>query len=334
MKAAVRVAVLSVPLLLWNAGPSALAQAPKESKAQRLEQLHLVLTHSNETIDTLECLKSGPAGEHAQELEAAKKARDAVQRLINQIEGANDSAGIEAAHKRDARNEKNPAPEYYPAIHQVNEDLELNYNILDKDPGHKNKNPHVLEALKSLDEAHGMIAREVADYERAHPAARVAAPTPAAPMPPAAAPPAIVPTAPDMRIPELNDAISHLDHSIDDIGAEATSDPLRQQALDAVTKARDSVRQLVDELVKTDASKDMAADHARDAAKRSGKTPDYYSSLIQVQEYLHNDHIVIGRQAADPNHLQAATLQLMDQANALVQQQIDAYRKAHPTAAH
>src|ERR1700722_15683806 len=124
MKGPVPVPLLSVPLLVLNSAPSTFAQAPKESKAERLEQLHLVLTHSNETIDTLECLKTGPAGEHAQELEAAKKARDAVQRLINQIEGASDSAGIEAAHKRDARNEKNPAPDYYPAIHQVNENLE------------------------------------------------------------------------------------------------------------------------------------------------------------------------------------------------------------------
>jgi hypothetical protein len=125
-----------------------------------------------------------------------------------------------------------------------------------------------------------------------------------------------------------------LDHSIDYVTAQPTSDPLRQKTLDAVSKARDTVQQLVDELGKKDASKDTLADHTRDTAKHNGKIPDYYTSLIQVQEYLHNDHIVIGREADDANHLHAAALAAMDQANVLVQQQIDAYRKAHPTAAH
>jgi hypothetical protein len=336
MKLATRVFAFSVPAVLVCLAPVAFAQStPKESKAERLTQLRVALTHSDETVAILESLKSGRESERAKELESAKKARNAVQRLINQIEGRDENAGIVADQKRVASEKRAATADYYPALQQVKQDLELDYNILQRDPGEKND--HRNNAMKFIDEVHRPIVKEIEEYERAHPAAAApaapapaASPAPAAPPPATPAAPAAMPAASAQQIAELNDAISHLDHSIDDIAAQPASDPLRQQTLAGVTKARDTVRQLVDELHGGDATKDQAADHARDAA-HSGKTPDYYTSLVQVQEYLHNDTIVISRQGDDAKHLHEAAIQSMADANKLVQQQVDAYRKTHPS---
>ena len=75
----------------------------------------------------------------------------------------------------------------------------------------------------------------------------------------------------------------------------------------------------------------LQSDHARDAAGPTKKMPDYWSGLVEVQDYMNNDHTVIGREADDPAHLHGQAIQSLEIAYNLVQQQIAAYKKAHPT---
>ena len=248
MKMTVRVAALSVPMFLTSLAPSAFGQA-KESKAERLENLRTVLTEENQTITALDSIKANPSGPHHEERESLIKSRDSVQRLINQIEGKDLEAGIAAHHKRDAEVEKTgAAAEYYPTIRQVHDAIEKDFKIVDVDPGIKNNNEHARNALKYLDEVRGPVGKELADWESAHPAAQVA-PSVARPMPPAVAAPVapVAPSGPDTRVPELSDAISHLDHSIDYVTSQPANDPLRSQTLAAVVSGRkkDTVRQLL-----------------------------------------------------------------------------------------
>jgi len=325
MKLSVRTAVVSASALLLGIAPMVMAQgAPKESKSQRLAQLRDALKHSEDTMAIIETLKGGP--ERKQELDAARKARNAVQRLINQIEGRGEDAGIFSDNKRVSAERPDLAMDYYPALKTLKQDLELDYNILERDPG--KQNDHRKNAMKFINDVHGPIVKELAEYERTHPApAAPAAPATPAPAAPAAAP--AMPAVSDQELADLSDIISHMDHSIDDVNSEPASDALRSQALAAVVKARDTVRQLLDELRKGDVAKDAADDHARDA-QHSGKTPDYYNSMVQVQEYLHNDSVVLSREPDDAQHLRQAAIQAMADANAIVQKQLDAYRQAHP----
>jgi hypothetical protein len=313
---------LSVFAILLVASPS-FAQAPqKETKAVRLEHLQTALANQNKVIDLLSLDKTNSARQHKQEFDTAAHARDAILRLINNVEGRDENAGIDKAHNRDKQAAKSAVTVDYPtALQQMKQLLEENYNILSQDPG-KN-NDHRKNALKYIDEVHKVIVPELEQYERTHPAPAAAPAAAANPANPAAGTPADT-------VATLDDVISHFDHAIDDIAAEPSNDPLKQKTLAAVTNVRDTTRRLVDSLQNRDATKDIEADHARDASKRQEQIPDYYHSLLKTQEYLHNDHIRVSRLPEDPQHLRTAVLQAMDQAGAAVQQQLDAYRKAHP----
>lgn len=334
MKSTTRLSILLAPFLAACIGLPASAQNSAESKPHRIEQLKLALTKSDHAVDTLESIKGDSAGQHTQEVEAAKKSRNALQRMINELEGRDPNAGLAKVGERDARVAKTAATtDVYSAMKQARQDLEDSYGILKKDPGVNN--PQHKNAIKFLDEAHKPLVTEIEAYERAHPGAQPAAAAPGASATPSATP-AMAPAtpgssaSPDARVPELLDAISHLDHSIDYVTAQPASDSLRSQTLASLVKSRDTIRQLADQLSNKDLAKDVQSDHARDASSHLSKTPDYYQSLISVQQYLHNDSLVLVRQPDDANHLHQAAVQAMAESNKLVQQQIDAYHKAHP----
>jgi hypothetical protein len=83
-----------------------------------------------------------------------------------------------------------------------------------------------------------------------------------------------------------------------------------------------------------DLAKEVQSDHARDALKQNLNNQNGYPALQRIQGYMHNDRVVIERQADDPARLRTSALDAIDQANAAVLQQVNDYQRAHPNEKH
>ena len=319
-------------VVVFLCAQAVVAQRQREPKAQRLEQLNGVLTRLDQSIEILTNEPSAQgAKQHKQELEHLKKARDAAQRLVNNVEGRDDNADVQKDVKRDERAAKNrPPTDYYSAILQVRQNLDQDYAVLTQDPG-KN-NVHRNNALKFIQQAREPIARDVEAYAQAHPEiARQAQPA-------AAAQPGAAPAQPGAagngELQDLQKIIPHEDHSIDILTNQPANSPNRQELLTAIVRARDASQGLISAVGGGNQQKDVAAEHARDASQHRERAYGYLEGLQTIQEYLKNDHIILSRQPDDSAHLRATAMQSLEQAQTAVQQAIDAYVKAHPNEKH
>jgi hypothetical protein len=319
-----------------------------QSKAQRVGQLKNVVADDDQIIQLLES-EEPPAKTKTQRntlVDSITKSRNATMRYINDLEGRDPETGIQSEQKseRQAAKRVQPAQDRYTALVQARQLVEQNYNTLSQEP--KGNNHHA-NALKFLQQARTPLQQEVDAYAAAHPevnvaqaqqaarAQQAAAPMPAQPQ--AAQADATALTSPQ-RIQELQDMIPHLEHSIDMTSAEAAdAQQHRQKTLDALVRARDTVRHLLAQAqhqTAGDYGKQVENDHARDATKQNINNQSGYPALQRIQQYLHNDRIVLGRQIDDPEHLRESAMDALDQAAAAVQQQMDDYNRAHPNEKH
>ena len=317
--------------------------AQRETKAQRVEQLSGVLTRLDQSIEILTNEPSAQgAKQHKQELEQLKKARDAVQRLVNNVEGRDENADVQKGRKRDEGEAKNrPAMDYYAAILQVHQNLDQDYTVLSQDPG-KN-NAHRINAVKLIQQAREPIARDVEAYAKAHPEV-VRQAQPAASAQPGATPPPAQPgavqspaqpgAASGPGVQDLHAILNHEDHRIDILNNQPADSPQRQELISAVVRARDAVQGVIFAVGGGNQQKDVAAEHARDSTPHRERAYGYYEGLTAIQQYLKNDQITLSRQPEDSAHLRTTALQALTQAQSAVQQAMDAYVKAHPTEKH
>lgn len=134
------------------------------------------------------------------------------------------------------------------------------------------------------------------------------------------------------RLDELHTILAHQDHSIDILNA-ARPDPKgnRKLAVEQLTKARDAVRRIIDEMEGRPTERDVAKDHARDEhIKRAERPATYYGGLIKVEEYIKNDIVVLTRHPADPNHHRGNALKALEDARIAVHGEMDDYHHIHP----
>jgi len=306
----------------------------KANKSQRVEQLQTALANDDRALDILMAQEPpSTAKNHRQtSVETLQKARDATQRLLNDVQGNNVDQGVEASHKREraAAKTAQPPTDRYAALLQARQLLEQNYNILSQDSGEKNT--HRTNAMKFTQQVRTPLQQEIDAYAAAHPEVQAAQAAQPAASPIAGQTPAGQANA--TRAQDLEQIIPHLDHSIDMTNAQtADSANLKQKTLDALVSARDTVRQLLGQAqgrAAADLAKDVENDRTRDAAKRNDNNQTGYQALVRIQQYLRNDHAILDRQTDDATHLKAKGLNYIEQAQGAVQQQIDAYLKAHP----
>jgi hypothetical protein len=330
------------------------ANSPKSTKAQRVTQLQTALSNEDQLIDILESeTPSASSKAHRQTtVETVTKARDATQRLINDVEGKEVDTGVAEAHSRDriAAKKAQPAADRYAALAQARSLLDQASTILTQDPGAKNN--HRTNALKFLQQANAPLQSEVEAYAAAHPEVQTAqaqaqaqaqaaqAQPAAAPMPAQTANPSAgtVPLTSPKRLEDLRNVIPHIEHSIDMTNAQPDDGQNhRQKTLDALVRARDTVRQMISQTQNespADLAKEVQSDHARDALKQNLNNQNGYPALQRIQGYMHNDRVVIERQADDPARLRTSALDAIDQANAAVLQQVNDYQRAHPNEKH
>jgi hypothetical protein len=353
---------ISTPIVSAQLSPQRAAQAlqansAKSTKAQRVAELKPVIANEDRVIEILES-EEPPSSIKEQRkplVESVTKARNATLRYINDLEGRDSNSGVDEAQGNDraAAKKVQPPLDRYAALQQAHQLLEQDYTVLSKEPA--SKNVHHANALKFLQQARDPVQKEVEAYASVHPevqaaqAQAAAAPLPAQarPVQPQPAQPQPVPAQPAQanpalssaqRIDDLRNVIPHLEHSIDMTNA-APDDPQkhRQNTLNALVHARDTARQILAQALKespTDLAKDVQNDHARDATKQNINNQTGYAALQRIQQYLHNDRIVIAREADDPAHLRENALASIDQANTALQLQIDDYNRAHPNEKH
>lgn len=305
------------------------------TKAERVQRLQTALANDDRALDILmaEEPASNAKNHRTSSVDTLKKARDATQRLLNDVEGREADQGVDAAHKRErqAAKKAQPAADRYAALLQAKQLLEQSYNILSNDPAEKG-NAHHTNAMKFTQQAAAPLQQEIAAYAAAHPEVQAAQNAQ-----PAAAPVAGQSTARTgnaANAQDLEQVIPHLDHSIDMTNAmTADTANVKQKTLDALVAARDTVRQMLGQAqgrTAADLAKDVENDRARDAAKRNDNRETGYQALVRIQQYLRNDHIILARQPDDAGQLKAKSLNYIEQAQGAIQQEIDAYLKAHP----
>ena len=322
-----------------------------ESKAQRIEELKTVVANDDRIIQLLQS-EEPPAKTKNQRnslIDSMTKSRNASMRYVNDLQGLDPETGIQKENQSERKAAKNvqPAQDRYTALLQARQLADQNYNILSQEP--KGNNHHA-NAIKFLQQARTPLVQEVDAYAAAHPEVNVAQAQQAAQAPaqpqaqPAAAPMPAQPGAvadtnaltSAQRVQELNNVVPHLEHSIDMTNAMPSS-AQQQQLLNNLIKARDSVRHLLAQAQHQSAGdfeKQMQSDHARDAQKQNVNNQTGYAAMQRIQQYLHNDRVVVARQVDDPERLRETALTSIDQANAALQQQMDAYTKAHPNEKH
>jgi hypothetical protein len=320
------------------------SQGKNESKGQRIEDLKSVVANDDKVILLL-ISEEPPAKTKNQRnslIDSMTKSRNATMRYANDLQGLDPETGIQKEQKSEQTAQKRvqPAQDRYTALLQARQLVDQNYTILSQEPGGNN---HHANAIKFLQQTRTPLQQEVDAYAAAHPEVNVAQAQQAVQAQQAAAP---IPgqtqgaqpntlTSPQ-RIQELNDVVPHFEHSIDMTNAMPTGGE-KQQLLDNLVKGRDSVLHLVAQAqhqTAGDFEKQLQQAHARDAQKKDINDQTGYAALQRIQQYLHNDRIVIARQADDPEHIRETALQSIDQANAALQKEIDAYNKAHPNEKH
>jgi len=358
MGGAFAVSVTAAPLYAQRQTPAQPLQTKNQSqnknnqsKAQRIGDLKTVIANDDKVIQLLQS-EEPPAKTKNQRnslIDSMTKSRNATMRYVNDLQGQDPETGIEKENKSERKAAKNvqPAQDRYTALVQARQLVEQNYNALSQEPRGNN---HHDNALKFLQQARTPLGQEVDAYAAAHPEVNVAQAQQAAQTgqaQQAAAPlPAQGQTAQantnalksPQRIQELSDVIPHFEHSIDMMNAQPQdAAKARDKSITALVQARDAVRHVLAQaqgMTAGDFEKQLQQDHARDAQKQNVNNQTGYAALQRVQQYMHNDRIVIARQADDPEHLREQALQAIDQANAAVQQQMDEYNRAHPNEKH
>ena len=87
--------------------------AEEYPRAQRLDELHAILAHQDHSIDILNAARPDPKGNRKLTVEHLTKARDAVQRIVDELEGRGTERDVAKDHERDERIKHEEIPATY-----------------------------------------------------------------------------------------------------------------------------------------------------------------------------------------------------------------------------
>lgn len=136
--------------------------------SERLDQLQRIIDHEDHSIDILSGEEPDRHGYRRQARENAVKARDAVQRLMDDLQHHDSERDVEAAHRRD-REFKGERPEYYAGLLKVREYFDHDHDTLSKHPQDREHRRH--NAMQFIEDGRAAVQREIDDYLRSHPGA-------------------------------------------------------------------------------------------------------------------------------------------------------------------
>ena len=234
-------------------------------------ELQTIVTNLNQSIDTLSGEQAATSGARNRALTNLKKARDAVQRELNELEKQAADKGIEQLHQRDSQAKKMAANQYYPGLQQTMQSIQSAQQTLEAQ--REDKNNRRQHALTFLQESATDVQKEMGDYAKAHPEVLTAAApnvaTPAAATPNAAAPAAapmaglnaqqaaaLVPgtgkpmKASDGPLPQqLQRILDHIDNSLDTLSRQPDDKAgHHQQTVKVLQDARQQILEEMQEL--------------------------------------------------------------------------------------
>lgn len=237
------------------------AQFPAGTRDINVNDLQTSVNNLNRSIDILSTESPDKSGSRQRALQNATKARDAIQREINEAQRQPADKGIEALHQRDQQARKATPNEYYPGLQQVLQNLQQAQTVLSQQRNDsQDRRQHALEFLQA---ATADVQKEMADYVKAHPeAANIAQPSavPAAAVTPGTAAPAmnaaLVPgTGQQMKASDgpladqLQRILDHIDHSLDTMSRQPEDKAgHHKQAIQVLQQAREHVVQEMQEL--------------------------------------------------------------------------------------
>ena len=236
------------------------AQFPAGTRDINVNELQTVVNNLNRTIDILSTETSDKNGDRQRALQNTIKARDAIQREINEAQRQGTDKEIDALHQRDKQARKLAANEYYPGLQQAMQYLQnAQQTLMQQRNDSKDRRQHALEFLQT---AVGDLQKETAEYVKAHPevvntarpaAVPAAAVTPGAPA--AANNAALVPGTGQMKASDgslgdqLQRILDHIDHSLDTLSRQPEDKAgHHKQAIQVLQQAREHVVQEMKEL--------------------------------------------------------------------------------------
>jgi hypothetical protein len=241
------------------------AQFPAGTRDINVNELQTVVNNLNRTIDILSTETPDTSGNRQRALQNASKARDAIQREINEAQRQATDKEIDALHQRDKQARKLTANEYYPGLQQAMQYLQnAQQTLMQERNDSKDRRQHALEFLQT---AVSDLQKETADYVKAHPEVVNAAPpaaVPAAAVTPgapaaanaAAMNAALVPgTGQQMKASDgplsnqLQRILDHIDNSLDTLSRQPEDKAgHHKQAIQVLQQAREHVVQEMQEL--------------------------------------------------------------------------------------
>lgn len=236
------------------------AQFPAGPREIRVNDLETLVNNLNRSIDILSTETPDKEGSRGRALQNATKARDAIQRELNEVQRQPTDKEVEALHQRDRQARKALPDEYWPGLQQVTQYLQnAQQTLMQERNDPKERRQHALEFLQTAMED---VDKEKAEYVRAHPEAGRAAPVVAVPaaaaapgVPAPVANAALVPGTGQMRASDgplsdqLQRILDHIDHSLDTLSRQPEDRAgHRRQAVQVLQQAREHVIQEMQEL--------------------------------------------------------------------------------------
>jgi len=145
--------------------------AEEYPREQRLAELHAILAHEDHSIDILNAEKGEPREHRKLLVEHLQHVRDAVQRIIDEMEHRGGERDVREDHRRDeeVKHEERPAT-YFGGLVRVQEYIKNDTIVLTRHPA--DPNHHRGNALEALEKANKEIHQEMEEYQHIHPGSR------------------------------------------------------------------------------------------------------------------------------------------------------------------
>lgn len=145
-----------------------LADARNDRSPERLQMLQDIVSNLDHSIDILNQEQPDPHGYRHQALTQVTKARDAVQREIDEIQhrGNAKDKDVKENHRRDEEYKKTMPKADYAGLQTVQLHIQHALDHLAKDPGDKEGHRH--NAIQFLKQAQVAVQKEMDDYARTH----------------------------------------------------------------------------------------------------------------------------------------------------------------------
>ena len=149
-------------------------QRAADKRPVDVNELRNIVIHMDHSIEILSTEEPDRKGLRKEVLSQIKRARDEVQREVDEMEKKNPHKDVQEQHQHDKAVEpgqkKAVGDQYYPGLVRVQEYLRNDEQTLSREP--EDKNNHRKTVLKILRNAQKNIQKEMDEYAASHPGVR------------------------------------------------------------------------------------------------------------------------------------------------------------------